>query len=352
MAIDLNVHNQQDPDQEEDNDLTHVEDHSNGVVSDNYDGFSDASSDVTELGSADFEAYFQERDERLFHSHGGLPYPLPVDTPEQERLNALHCILHTVLGAHFVGPVSQVLAPSPGRLQTRALDICTGTGTWVMDMASQFPNTKFRGFDIVPITTRHPLPNVQFEIHNVNEPVRWSDNTMDLIHARATDMVVSDYPAMLTEATRVLRHGGLFVSGEWERSPSFDNPAIEDTNRILGIRSLVDVVDLLLIERNASPPVTCIPDWLDASGQFQGITKQCYTVPIGDWPSDPAMKALGKNFRDVWVRYADSLKPMLREPSSGLGEAQINDLIAGYMHNMDNVPGMVGKYHTVHATKI
>jgi len=93
MAIDLNVHNQQDPDQEEDNDLTHVEDHSNGVVSDNYDGFSDASSDVTELGSADFEAYFQERDERLFHSHGGLPYPLPVDTPEQE----VRCVLSSCL---------------------------------------------------------------------------------------------------------------------------------------------------------------------------------------------------------------------------------------------------------------
>jgi hypothetical protein len=85
MSIDLNVHNQQDPDPEEGNDPTHVEGHPNGVDSDDSDdGFSDASSDVTELGSADFEPHFQERDERLFHSHGGLPYPLPVDTPEQE----------------------------------------------------------------------------------------------------------------------------------------------------------------------------------------------------------------------------------------------------------------------------
>jgi hypothetical protein len=37
-----------------------------------------------ELTSDDFPAYFSERDGRLFHSHGGSPYPLPVDTPEQE----------------------------------------------------------------------------------------------------------------------------------------------------------------------------------------------------------------------------------------------------------------------------
>jgi hypothetical protein len=85
MAVELNAHNRQDPDPEEGNGANHVESQANGAGSDGSDdGFSDASSDVTELGSGDFEAYFRERDERLFHSHGGLPYPLPVDTPEQE----------------------------------------------------------------------------------------------------------------------------------------------------------------------------------------------------------------------------------------------------------------------------
>lgn len=49
------------------------------------DYFSDASSGMTELdGPEDFARHFQEREGRLFHSHGGSPYPLPVDTPEQE----------------------------------------------------------------------------------------------------------------------------------------------------------------------------------------------------------------------------------------------------------------------------
>lgn len=47
------------------------------------DDASDASSDVTELEEYDFPDHFFERDGRLFHSHGSLPYPLPVDGPEQ-----------------------------------------------------------------------------------------------------------------------------------------------------------------------------------------------------------------------------------------------------------------------------
>jgi hypothetical protein len=152
---------------------------------------------------------------------------------------------------------------------------------------------------------------------------------------------------MLAEAARVLRPGGLFLSGEWERWPSFNNnPNIGD--RILGIDRLVNVVDSLLIQNYA----LYIPTWLDESAQFQDITVQSFSVPIGDWPSDPDQRALGKYFRSVCVQYVDSLKPLLGEPRSGLNVVQINDLILGYLDNIYNVPGIVGKYHTVHAKKI
>lgn len=48
------------------------------------DDISVISSDLDELGPGDFSSYFREQDHRLFHSHGGLPYPLPVDGPEQQ----------------------------------------------------------------------------------------------------------------------------------------------------------------------------------------------------------------------------------------------------------------------------
>jgi hypothetical protein len=82
MATDFNGHNHHAGDPGEGDDTNHFV---NGYGSDGSDdGLSDASSEVTELGSDDFPASFEERDGRLFHSHGGLPYPLPVDTSEQE----------------------------------------------------------------------------------------------------------------------------------------------------------------------------------------------------------------------------------------------------------------------------
>lgn len=69
----INSNNNSDEDvQDDDDDASLQSDHS------------DTSSDVTQLDHTDFPTYFRERSGRLFHSHGNAPYPLPVDTPEQQ----------------------------------------------------------------------------------------------------------------------------------------------------------------------------------------------------------------------------------------------------------------------------
>jgi len=76
-----------------------------------------------------------------------------------------------------------------------------------MDMARLFPHVKIYGVDIgeladrristvanylsaVPIATRQPEPNVQFEIHDITQRFRWNDGAMDFIHARNIDLAV------------------------------------------------------------------------------------------------------------------------------------------------------------------
>ena len=51
--------------------------------SDSDDDSSDTSSVLTQIGNDEFPSHFIEREGRLFHSHGSLPYPLPVDGEEQ-----------------------------------------------------------------------------------------------------------------------------------------------------------------------------------------------------------------------------------------------------------------------------
>ncbi|KAJ7270619.1 hypothetical protein B0H12DRAFT_773912 [Mycena haematopus] len=148
-------------------------------------------SELEELTSDDFPTYFSERNGRLFHSHGGSPYPLPVDTPEQERMKVQHQALFDLMGDYYPEscPVPEVLAYDPGR-QKYALDLCTGTGLWTMDMAHVFPHIAFRGLDIVPIATRYPHPNVQFSLHDVNTPTIWGAGHFDFIHARSVTLAV------------------------------------------------------------------------------------------------------------------------------------------------------------------
>lgn len=149
-----------------------------------------------------------------------------------QRLKAFNSLVHQLTGTHCVSIVSRILAHNPDR-RTHVLDLCTGTGTWwgftaeklrlivspdywlsrryirVMDIAAEFPSVRFTGIDIgayfshslvtqfeltiywVPITTRYPLHNVNFELGNINEEFRWPDATFDFIHGRDISCSVS-----------------------------------------------------------------------------------------------------------------------------------------------------------------
>ena len=48
------------------------------------DAGSDMSDDLVEVSNEEIPGDFSERGGRLFHSHGGSPYPLPVDADEQQ----------------------------------------------------------------------------------------------------------------------------------------------------------------------------------------------------------------------------------------------------------------------------
>lgn len=83
MARDFSGHEHHaDDDDADDNNAGLIE---NQADSEDGDSASNVSSCIVQIDADEFEGYFSERDDRLFHSHGSSePYPLPVDTPEQE----------------------------------------------------------------------------------------------------------------------------------------------------------------------------------------------------------------------------------------------------------------------------
>ncbi|KAI0341156.1 S-adenosyl-L-methionine-dependent methyltransferase [Trametopsis cervina] len=306
----------------------------------------DTSSDITELDQSEFSAYFEERNNRLFHSHGNSPYPLPVDTYEQQRLNIQHALLRWLTGTHCRGPVRRVL--SQVGLRTRVLDLCTGTGQWVLDMAHDYPHVRFDGIDIVPIATRTPPDNVYFEMADVNMPLRYNTRTFDLVHARSISMAVHDYPRVVDEVARILRPGGLFVACEWGRSAAMaDN--LDPAQHAPATFLFYQIVNETLRSRGIMPLAQRLESFIEASGQFERIRPRMYMMPVGSWNDTPGLQELGKRFRIVLVWYAHSMALMMIE--AGRDPSLVNFVVGGFVHELFTVSGLICKYFTVSAIK-
>lgn len=156
---------------------------------------------------------------------------------------------------------------------------------------------------------------------------------------------------MIAEAARVLRQGGLFLSGEWKPLPVFSTTVARPAEAIPATYNLINMVNQTLHQRHGMIPVgLSIPGWLEQSGRFVNITPQDHFVPIGDWHQDPLMQVFGNDMRATLVRYGDSLKPMLKE--AGYEEADIETIFRAYVHELHTVPGLMAVYRTVHARKV
>ena len=70
-----------------------------------------------------------------------MPYPLPKDMDEINRLDFQHFLLRTGLRGNFAAPIGQ---------PTDILDVGCGSGRWAMEVAALFPQGRVIGFDLVP----------------------------------------------------------------------------------------------------------------------------------------------------------------------------------------------------------
>ena len=155
---------------------------------------------------------------------------------------------------------------------------------------------------------------------------------------------------MLAEVARVLRPGGLFISGEWDRLPSLGDRTLDTAGVIPNITRLIDRVDEIIIgSYQTGPAASLIPRWVADSGFFRDIIHEFHEIPIGDWHTDDRQRALGITLREQAVRYGDSLRQVLKNAKEE--QEVIDELINGYLAEIQSVPGMIYVYHTVHAVK-
>ncbi|QRW17272.1 methyltransferase domain protein [Rhizoctonia solani] len=172
------------------------------------------------------------------------------DEQESRRLDHEHFALKLVLGRNYVGPVASHLRHDPMAPRKRVLDIGTQQGTWVQEMASEFPHVEFVSLDFSPMAAHIP-----------------PDASFDMVH-------VGNYQFLIQELYRVLRPGGLLISGEFENETyGADNPntPLGDASPRLS-RALAFVRQALAAQGVTVDAGRQLPDMLNDSKLFPPIS--------------------------------------------------------------------------------
>lgn len=144
----------------------------------------------------------------------GVPYLLPADMQEINRLDFQHYLLRYAFQGNYAAPIGQ---------PTSILDVGTGTGRWAREMAAQFPSARVIGLDIVAPApeagspAERLSPNYTFMQGNVLERLPFPEGVFDFVHMRLMVLALpaERWPFVIRELVRVTRLGGWVESVEY-----------------------------------------------------------------------------------------------------------------------------------------
>jgi SAM-dependent methyltransferase len=131
-----------------------------------------------------------------------VPYALPQDNEEINRLDFQHYLLRHAFRGNFAAPMG-----SPRTI----LDVGCGTGRWAREVAQAFPAARVVGIDINPPPAEAaPSVNFTFAPGNVLEGLPFPDASFDFTHMRLMFLAIpaNRWEFVARELARVTRPGG------------------------------------------------------------------------------------------------------------------------------------------------
>ena len=202
--------------------------------------------------------------------HGGsVPYMLPDDEQEIDRLDLQHYMLRYILKGNYLAPIVQ---------PERILDIGSGTGRWLMEMAQEFPGAALTGMNLtLPEPEKAAFPsNYHFQAGNALDGLPFEDASFDFVHQRLLLFAIPlvCWPQLINELALVTRRSG------WveliEVNPYFQQmgPA---TTRIVDL--VVQAATQRGLDMNISQRMTSL---LGEAG-LRRVGTSTQIVPLGHW---------------------------------------------------------------------
>ncbi|TFK68103.1 S-adenosyl-L-methionine-dependent methyltransferase [Pluteus cervinus] len=253
---------------------------------------------------------------REFHNSSSN-YSLPGDSAEHRRLGVQHRALKFMAGGNCLAPIVQQLKTKP----CRVVDLCCGSGHWVIDMASDYPLAEVFGLDIVTPKPGIPLPeNCKFIIGDVKGRLPFGDASYDLVQMRTVPSV-PDRTEILKEIGRILRPGGYVTFIEpfevYSEALGARPPALIEVDRLLalsphtprakeeegGQKKSWSVAKILVrfLEEAKDQKNNKLFDWIES---------KWFHLPVGSWPEDPTQAGIGAWMGEVQINLVGGFRPI------------------------------------------
>ncbi|KXN88920.1 hypothetical protein AN958_06791 [Leucoagaricus sp. SymC.cos] len=257
-------------------------------------------------------------------------YTLPADEEELDRLERQYDMLNSLIGHKYVPPMTEVLVDDGSELQKAVLDLGTGSGNWIIDVARDFPHCSAVAIDLTPMKVIQFTCRNRGEVDDINLGLEHYYGQFNVVHARLVAIGVKDYYRLIDQISEVLRPGGLidltevgYVAYDRHHQPipvvdPTSSTKFEEWGRPYWAHWLRAVANVARVhhggEINAS---RAMKEWLDRHRAYTDVVHSEFWLPIipGDYDRPPAEANFLKEFRialeyDV-LTFLRSGRPML-----------------------------------------
>jgi hypothetical protein len=221
---------------------------------------------------------------RRCHSYGSTKYWGPDDEAAQDIQDLSHIVWSMSMEDHLLF--------APMEHPKAVLDIGTGTGIWVIDVADQYLEAFVTGIDLSAIQPLWIPRNCDFEVDDFNEELcDWTKPlSFDLIHARELHGTVPDWTTMYRKVYDKLEPGGWFDQAEPSILFLSDLAKFEDEHCFARWNKvMIDAGKRAGMEFEIGDKIA---DRLTAVG-FVNVRVRYEKWPIGVWPKDKHLRKLG-----------------------------------------------------------
>jgi len=231
---------------------------------------------------------------RRYHGVLGNPYPFPNDRLEMERLDELQCCMHALIGTNIVAPI--------GRKPTQIVDVGTGTGAWVIEVADCYGTAVVSGTDISPIQPTSVPPNSEFIAMDLNDGLEFDDGSTDLVHSRYlhAGLTVSQWPTYLQEILRILK-----PNDGWAQMIELGYPYVLSDNSTLPEDAPLSKLSGYIQKHYRENLQMLLHggelERLMIEAGFVDVKPRKIKIELGDWGLDPTKHNVARRLAIVWT---------------------------------------------------